>query len=125
VLGNTGSKPWYRTFDPRTADISPLSIVAVVCNNALIYGIWGDVNGDDGLPLVGEASLALATACFGDGVNGGNGWDDADVLYLAFKGDGAVPGPQGARWDARDYSEFEGSIQDLGGGLVEGLIWGG
>jgi chitosanase len=122
VLGNTGSQPWYRTFDPRTADISPLSIVAVVCNNALFYGIWGDVSGDDGLPLVGEASLALATACFGDGVNGGNGWDGADVLYFAFKGDGAVPGPEGAKWDTRDYAEFEGSIQELGDGLVEGLI---
>ncbi|KAL3488387.1 fungal chitosanase of glycosyl hydrolase group 75-domain-containing protein [Aspergillus germanicus] len=122
VLGNTGSQPCSRTFDPRTADIQPLSIVAVVCNNALIYGIWGDVNGDDGLPLVGEASLALATACFGEGVNGGNGWDGADVLYLAFKGDGAAPGPQGAKWNARDYAEFEGSILDLGDGLVEGLI---
>ncbi|KAL2784817.1 fungal chitosanase of glycosyl hydrolase group 75-domain-containing protein [Aspergillus keveii] len=110
VLGNTGSQPWYRTFDPRTADISPLSIVAVVCNNALIYGIWGDVSGDDGLPLVGEASLALATACFGGGVNGGNGWDGADVLYFAFKGDSAVPGPEGAKWDTRDYAELERSI---------------
>jgi len=36
-----------------------------------VYGIWGDMNGDDGdESVVGEASISLATACFGNGVNG-------------------------------------------------------
>jgi hypothetical protein len=31
-----------------------------------VYGIWGDTNGDDGdEAMVGEASISLATACFG------------------------------------------------------------
>jgi chitosanase len=122
VLGNIGNRPWYRTFDPRTADIYPLSVVAVLCNSKLVYGVWGDVNGDDGIPLVGEASLALATACFGDGVSGSNGWDAADVLYLAFKGGRAVPGPNGVRWDAQDYVEFEGGLEGLGDALVRELL---
>ncbi|KAJ0419667.1 fungal chitosanase of glycosyl hydrolase group 75-domain-containing protein [Aspergillus carlsbadensis] len=122
VLGNTGWKPWYRTFDPRSAGVYPLSVVAVLCGERLVYGVWGDVNGDDGIPLVGEASLALASACFGNGVNGSSGWDGEDVLYLAFKGVRAVPGRGGARWDARSYGEFEGSIQGLGDRLVEDLL---
>lgn len=41
---------------------------------------WGDR-----IPLVGEASLSLATACFGDKVNGNSGHDETDVLYVAFR----------------------------------------
>ncbi|KAL2828345.1 fungal chitosanase of glycosyl hydrolase group 75-domain-containing protein [Aspergillus pseudoustus] len=123
VLGNWGRWP-YRTFDPRSAGVHALSLAAVVCGDQLIYGIWGDVNGDDGPPLVGEASLALATACFGQAVNGSSGWDGTDVLYLAFKGAGAVPGPSGARWDARSYAEFEESVEGLGYRLVGELVEG-
>ena len=35
-----------------------------------IYGVSGDTNGDDDIPLVGEASLSLATPCYGKVVNG-------------------------------------------------------
>jgi chitosanase len=47
------------------------------------YGVWGDTNGDTS---VGEASISLATACFGSGITGDNGHSETDVLYLAFKG---------------------------------------
>ncbi|KAL3466904.1 fungal chitosanase of glycosyl hydrolase group 75-domain-containing protein [Aspergillus heterothallicus] len=132
VLGNTGRRPTYRTFNPQRHGIHPLSLAAVVCNNKLVYGVWGDVNGDDGPPLVGEASLALATACFGHAVNGSNGWDGDDVLYLAFRGSGAVVpgggggggGAEGVKWDARSFEEFEAGIEGLGDRLVEGLIGG-
>ncbi|KAK3341976.1 fungal chitosanase of glycosyl hydrolase group 75-domain-containing protein [Lasiosphaeria hispida] len=120
VFGNTGSKPDWRVFDPTQHGIRPLSVVAVVCGDMLVYGVWGDTNGDDGdHPMVGEASLALATACEGTAMSGSNGYSQTDILYLAFKGDDAVPGAKGANWTAADYGAFEASIQELGDRLVE------
>ncbi|KAL6907257.1 fungal chitosanase of glycosyl hydrolase group 75 domain-containing protein [Trichoderma evansii] len=119
VFGNDGSKPNWRTFDPQSVGVEPLSVMAVVCNNQLVYGVWGDTNGDDGdFPVVGEASIALATACFGDSVNGDSGHDADDVLYIAFTGPSAVPGAGGAQWNAQDYNDFENSISALGDSLV-------
>lgn len=117
VLGNSGSVD----FDPQDYGIRPLSVVAVVCGGKLIYGVWGDTNGDDDdEPLVGEASLALATACFGDGMAAHNGHDVSDVLYVAFSGAHAVP--RSANWGAQSYEAFEASISELGDALVAGLI---
>lgn len=118
VLGNEGS--YTPTFDPRSVGVEPLSLVAVVCGDKLVYGVWGDTNGDDGKPLVGEASLALATECFGQSMNANNGHDGEDVLYFAFSGKDAVPGSS-ANWKASDYSEFEASIAALGDKLVASL----
>lgn len=118
VLGNKGN--YSPTFDPQSIGIRPLSVVAVVCGDNLIYGVWGDFNGDDGPPLVGEASLSLATACFGQEIGGNNGYDTEDVLYIAFVGDEAVPGDT-ALWTASSYDEFEASISDLGDSLVANL----
>ncbi|KAL2819582.1 chitosanase [Aspergillus cavernicola] len=119
VLGNIGR--YYPTFDPQSVGVQPLSVVAVICGDKLIYGIWGDMNGDDGLPLVGEVSLALATECFGGSMDGNNGYDGEDVLYISFKGDGAVPG-EAANWKAATYGDFERSIEDLGDELMSGLV---
>jgi hypothetical protein len=83
-----------------------------------VYGVWGDTNGNDGQPLVGEASIALATACYGTSVNGNSGHDENDVLYIAFPGTDAVPGKNGAKWNAQNYAAFESSIQTLGNELV-------
>lgn len=68
--------------------------------------------------MVGEASIALATACFGKGINGDSGHDQDDVLYIAFTGSSAVPGARGAQWNAQDYNDFENSISALGDSLV-------
>lgn len=69
--------------------------------------------------MVGEASLALATACFGRrGINGNSGHEATDVLYLAFVGRDAVPGARGAKWAADSFAEFEESITALGDRLV-------
>ena len=120
VFGNEGSKRGWATFDPRKHGVEPLSIMAVVCGDKLIYGVWGDTNGDDGpRPMVGEAAISVATACFGSGVSGDNGYDDDDVLYIAFTGQDAVPGSQGANWSATNYEIFEKSIQDQGDTLIE------
>lgn len=70
--------------------------------------------------MVGEAAISLATACYGKkDINGNSGHDDPDVLYLAFTGKDAVPGADGAKWDATSYDEFEQSIESLGDKLVE------
>jgi hypothetical protein len=86
-----------------------------------IYAIWGDTNGDDGPPLVGEASLATGTLCYGDVVNGNTGYDGTDVLYIAFTGQDAVPGKKGAAWEANSTATFEASIQTLGDTLISRL----
>lgn len=69
---------------------------------------------------MGEASLSLATACYGHSVNGNNGHDGTDVLYVAFTGDEAVPG-KSANWKADNYNDFEASIQNLGDKLIKRL----
>ena len=64
--------------------------------------------------------MSLATACFGDKVNGNSGHDETDVLYVAFTGDEAVPG-KSANWEADNYDDFEASIQQLGDKLIKRL----
>ena len=77
------------------------------------------MNGDDGAQsMVGEASLSLATACYGNKMSGNMGHDEDDVLYIAFKGKEAVPGANGAKWNAGSFDEFHSSIQGLGHRLV-------
>jgi hypothetical protein len=122
VFGNSGRKEGWRTFDPTKFGVQPLSVMAVVCGDKLVYGIWGDTNGDDGnRPMVGETSLALATACNGDSMTGSHGYSETDVLYLAFTKREAVPGARGADWNASDYETFAKSIEQLGDRLVDGI----
>ncbi|KAI4278071.1 MAG: hypothetical protein LQ337_001294 [Flavoplaca oasis] len=109
------------TFNPQKYGVKPLSVMAVVCGEKLIYGIWADTNGDDGPPVVGEASISLATACYGtEAINGNSGHDESDVLYVAFTGEDALPGPR-TKWDAKDFKEFEDSIEEVGNRLIERL----
>jgi len=83
------------------------------------YGIWGDENGDDGpKAVIGEASISMATLCFGNSVNGNSGHSDNDVLYIAFTGKDAVPGASAA-WDADSATQFESSISSLGDKLIQ------
>ncbi|AEO59530.1 glycoside hydrolase family 75 protein [Thermothelomyces thermophilus ATCC 42464] len=112
----------WRAFDPSEYGMRPLGVMAVVCptSRKLVYGVWGDMNGDDGArPMVGEASLALVTACGGKGVSGADGIDEDAALFLGFTGDEAVPGRDGADWAAKDFDTFERSIERLGNRLVE------
>jgi hypothetical protein len=122
----------WRVFDPTKYGMRPLSVMAVLCpdKKTLVYGVWGDTNGDDGeKPMVGEASLALGTACGGKRVDGNNGIDEDAVLFLGFTGDEAVPGPDGADWAAKDFDAFERSIEGLGDRLVQRVqsrtVWNG
>ena len=124
VLGNDNSADegdGGASFDPQSVGIRPLSVVAVVCNGQLFYGVWGDVNGGRS---TGESSLALGQLCFpNEGLTGDNGHGGHDVLYLAFPGDGAVPGSS-ADWKAGTREEFEASLAATGDKLVAGLSSG-
>ncbi|KAL1961217.1 hypothetical protein VTO42DRAFT_3163 [Malbranchea cinnamomea] len=114
VLGNAGGNPHWMPDDG--AGVEPLSLVAVVCNDRLIYGVWGDTNGGT---LTGEASISLAKMCFPDEhVTGDSGHTDHDVLYVAFRGKDAVPGADGAQWRVDDAEEFESSLANVGNRLV-------
>ncbi|KAK2733937.1 hypothetical protein FQN57_001920 [Myotisia sp. PD_48] len=111
VLGN--ERPRYL---PSQSGVLSLSVVAVVCNNQLFYGVWGDTNGEN---RVGEASISLAQACFPDEkLNGDKGHGAHDVLYVAFRGQDAKPGRNGAAWKARDFNAFEKSLETIGNRLV-------
>ncbi|KAL4732450.1 hypothetical protein ACLX1H_001466 [Fusarium chlamydosporum] len=119
VFGNVGTKKNWPTFDAQKHGIKPLSVIAVVCGEKMFYGIWGDENGDDGEEaMVGEAAISLATACYGKSMNGNNGHDDDDVLYIAFPGSDAVPGDEGADWNATNFKDFEASLSSVGDKLV-------
>ncbi|KAL8298974.1 hypothetical protein RB597_007548 [Gaeumannomyces tritici] len=132
VFGNTNEgKPSWPSFDPQDRGrrkllggqrVEPLSVMAVVCGDNLFYGLWGDENGPDGrYPMIGEAGIGLARACFGGAatIDGGHGWSNTDVLYLAFTGSDAVPdaGRQ-PRWDATNFADFERSLAPVGDALV-------
>lgn len=122
VFGNTndGGSSDHPEFDPSAHGIQPMSVMAVVCNKQLYYGVWADENGpDDDHAMVGEASIALATLCFpDDGISGNNGHSDKDVMYIAFSGDDAVPG-QSADWNAGSKEDFEASLAATGDKLVQ------
>lgn len=86
-----------------------------------MYGVWGDENGDDGKPLVGEASISLATKCYGKKINGDNGHDGTDVLYIAFPGGIADTVHKHADWAAQNFDDFEASIAPTGNNLIKSL----
>ena len=86
-----------------------------------LYGVWGDTNGDDGPPIVGEASIALATECFGTGITGNNGHDKNDVLYIGFPGSVTDTVNKKADWGAKTFKAFEASIAALGDRLIRKL----
>ncbi|KAI5794030.1 fungal chitosanase of glycosyl hydrolase group 75-domain-containing protein [Pyronema domesticum] len=105
--------------------IEPLSVIAIVCNNQLHYGVYGDTNGCDDNNFTGEASLSLGQICFpNEGLNGDNGHTGHDVLYLAFTGTEAVPGPNGANWKTSDPKVFEASIKALGDKMIAKVLGG-
>lgn len=102
-------------FDPQSAGIQPLSVIAVVCGDKLVYGVWGDINGGK---VTGESSISLVKMCFpNEGITGNNGHGSHDVLYLAFPGEEAVA--TNAAWDASDASTFEASLAQVGDELVK------
>jgi hypothetical protein len=61
---------------------------------------------------VGEAALAAGELTFGDAVNGTVSHEPNDVLYIAFRGQDAVPGKNGASWAAGSKEAFAASIHD-------------
>ena len=85
-----------------------------------LYAVWGDTNGDDGKPLVGEASVSLAQACFpNERLDGDHGHTKDDVVYIAFPGSTKQTVYKHAKWAATNFGDFESSIKDRGDALVE------
>ncbi|KFY09513.1 hypothetical protein V491_08125 [Pseudogymnoascus sp. VKM F-3775] len=115
VFGNEEHSP---EFKPKDHGMEPLSVMAVVCNDQVFYGIWGDTNGGTS---VGEASISLADLCFPDeDLNGNKGHDQKDVLYIGFPGSAARPSSS-TKWTAGNARDFEESIREVGDKLVAGL----
>ncbi|KAH2766674.1 hypothetical protein KXW10_008068 [Aspergillus fumigatus] len=115
VFGNEDHSP---KFKPQSHGMQPLSVMAVVCNGQLHYGIWGDTNGG---VSTGEASISLADLCFpNEHLDGNHGHDPNDVLFIGFTSKDAVPGAT-AKWKAKNAKEFEDSIKSIGDKLVAGL----
>ncbi|GAQ10133.1 endo-chitosanase [Aspergillus lentulus] len=115
VFGNEEHSP---SFSPQSHGMQPLSVMAVVCNGQLHYGIWGDTNGG---VSTGEASISLADLCFpNEHLDGDHGHDPNDVLFIGFTSKDAVPGAT-AKWKAKNAKEFEDSIKSIGDRLVAGL----
>ncbi len=52
-------------------------------------------------------------------MNGNQAHDENDILYIAFTGSDAVPGANGANWDAGNFDSFETSLGSLGDRLVQ------
>ncbi|KAF3905008.1 hypothetical protein AA313_de0203215 [Arthrobotrys entomopaga] len=105
--------------------IQPLALVAVVCNDQLFYSVWGDTNGCDDDNFTGEASISLAQMCFpNEGLNGNNGHETHDVLYLAFTGSDAVVGPSDANWEATSASDFQNSLKAFGDSILTSKFGG-
>ncbi|KAI9780967.1 MAG: hypothetical protein M1839_006406 [Geoglossum umbratile] len=115
VFGNQDARP---SFDPQRFGMRPLSVMAVVCGDRLIYGIWGDTNGGT---LTGEASISLAELCFpNEGISGDNGHEANDVLYIGFTTGDAVDAAR-YNWRAKSAADFERSITALGDKLIARL----
>ncbi|BGP35457.1 hypothetical protein JCM10296v2_007295 [Rhodotorula toruloides] len=104
-----------KDFYPTKFGIEPLSVVAVVCGGKLTFGIWADTNAQGDM---GEVSVYLAQVCFGTGMNGDAGYDNPDVLYVAFPGEKSetVPSKEG-----KDLKE----IMTIGQALVQKSFGGG
>ena len=96
------------------------AVTGYSANECQVYGVWGDTNGVDGdHAMVGEASISLATACFGtDGIDGDSDHDAEDVLYVGFPGSVADTVHKHANWAAKSFDDFESSIKATGDKLV-------
>ncbi|KAK7931983.1 chitosanase [Apiospora marii] len=108
-------------FDPQRHVVEPLSLVAVLCNGKMFYGLWADTNNDTvPRPLVGQLSVAMAKMCYGEqAVETQQRLDTSDLMFLAFTGTEAAPGYYGADWDAETPMEFEQGLALLGNKLIK------
>ena len=70
---------------------------------------------------MGEASISLATKCYGKSINGNNGHSGTDVLYIAFPGSIADTVKKRADWAAQNLDDFEATILDTGNELIAKL----
>ncbi|KAH8698868.1 putative extracellular chitosanase CsnC [Talaromyces proteolyticus] len=86
--------PWVvipENFQKAYPDILPgNNVAAVICNDKMFYGIYGDSDGDTPEDI-GEASWLMARTCFPDeDLNGNSGHDALDVTYIVFVGKDSI-----------------------------------
>lgn len=65
--------------------------------------------------------MSLATKCFGKSMNGNNGHSPNNVLYIGFPGSVANTVEKSAHWGAKNFADFEASIQSVGDKLIDWL----
>ncbi|KAK8044820.1 hypothetical protein PG993_004844 [Apiospora rasikravindrae] len=121
------SRSDFMEFDPQDEVVEPLSLVAVVCNGKMFYGLWADTNNDTvPQPLVGQLSVAMAKMCYGEqAVETQQRLDTGDLMFLAFTGTQATPGYYGADWRAETPEEFEQGLALLGNKLIKRRVFSG
>ncbi|KAK8069247.1 hypothetical protein PG994_005863 [Apiospora phragmitis] len=131
ALGDFGdsqrSRSVFVDFDPQDHEVEPLSLVAVLCNGKMLYGLWADTNNDTvPQPLVGQLSVAMAKMCYGEeAVETQQRLDASDLMFLAFTGTQATPGYYGADWGAETPEEFEQGLALLGNKLIKRRVFPG
>lgn len=79
-----------RKFDYKRAGLSHGSVIAVIYEGRLVYGVFGDMNGEG---IIGEASYAMASALGIDPDPRYGGADGKVVTYIAFTGPSGVVTP--------------------------------
>ncbi|KAH0565431.1 hypothetical protein GP486_001184 [Trichoglossum hirsutum] len=115
VFGNDQKK---NPFDPMQYGMKPLSVMAVVCGDNLVYGIWGDTTGG---PMTGEASISLAELCFPNShISGNSGHEENDVLFIGFTDPKADAG-RSYDWKAQTAEAFEECLVPIGDQLIATL----
>jgi glycosyl hydrolase group 75 (putative chitosanase) len=93
---NAAELPWVtvpirsRRFDFKRAGLVFGSVIAAIYNGRVVYGVFGDENGDG---IIGEASYAMAAALGIDPDPREGGVDPRAVTYIAFTGLSGVVRP--------------------------------
>ncbi|CAI7568298.1 unnamed protein product, partial [Penicillium manginii] len=101
------------------SDLSGNNVAAVICDNKMFYGIYGDSNSDDP-EVIGEASWLMARTCFpGDNLNGNSGHGNADVTYIIFTGNDAVFPSSSLN---KNYMTNFSTLRCMGDNLVTALV---
>lgn len=100
------------------SDLPGDNIAAVICNDKMLYGIYGDSDGDDP-EVIGEASWLMARTCFpNDNLNGNSGHENSDVAYILFIGKDAVLPSHALN---RNYVTNFGTLRSMGDKLITAL----
>ncbi|KAJ5388228.1 hypothetical protein N7509_010769 [Penicillium cosmopolitanum] len=101
------------------SDLAGNNVAAVICDNKMFYGIYGDSDGDDP-EVIGEASWLMARTCFpGENLSGNSGHGNADVTYILFTGNDAVLPSSSLN---KNYITNFSTLRSMGDKLITALL---